>query len=101
LLFGGFRKVQARSSWFGYKTDIYRFYLLFFLIQFGFHRFFPRLLSGDGYWGVGAELLQGYNVLCVVVGAFHFVVVGYQNLLLLCVFGFVCVFRGDLLCCKN
>jgi len=50
-------------------------------------------LSGDGYWGMRAELLQGYNVLCVVVGAFHFVV-GYQNLLLLCVFGFVCGFQG-------
>src|SRR5271163_2473493 len=30
LLFGGFRKVQARSSWFGYKTDIYRFLSPFF-----------------------------------------------------------------------
>ena len=76
------------------------FYLLFFLIQFGFHLFSTGSSSGDGYWGMRAELLQGYNVLCVVVGAFHFVV-GYQNLLLLCVFGFVCGFRGDLLCCKN
>jgi len=68
LLFGGFRKVQARSSWFGYKTDIYRFYLLFFSHLVWFSLFSTRSLSGDVYCGVEAGLLQGYNVVCCCWG---------------------------------
>ena len=96
LLFGEFRKVQARSSWFGYKTDIISFSFFSFGLAFSSVLF---AFLGTGYCGVGVGLFA--RIHCVVCCLGISFCCWVSKFVISVCFWFCMCFRGDFLCCKN